>query len=172
MRQSRWRCFRKRCLATRAHDTTGNATCSLVYSNSDGVLKFSTKQSKGSAEASYILRVSLRRLVARLLTNCDRHFANMHFVHEVVFIWNGAPSELPSIPRGTLRPIRVRQEKQNSLNNRWNHTIYPQTDGVLMVDDDQFIPLNSVLSLFARWQHEPDRVVSFDHREQFYPSRF
>eukprot|EP00035_Acanthoeca_spectabilis_P002253 m.86390 g.86390 ORF g.86390 m.86390 type:complete len:861 (+) comp11455_c0_seq2:217-2799(+) len=99
-----------------------------------------------------------------------RHFANMHFVHEVVFIWNGAPSELPSIPRGSLRPIRVRQERQNSLNNRWNHTIYPQTDGVLMVDDDQFIPLNSVLSLFARWQHEPDRVIGVVGRNFIRPA--
>lgn len=85
----------------------------------------------------------------------------MNAVYEVIFVWNGPADERPPVPKDTLRPIRVRQESRNSLNNRWNHTIYPKTDAVLMLDDDSFLPEHAIASLFARWQHEPDRLVSW-----------
>lgn len=103
-----------------------------------------------------------------------RHFAKMASAHEVIFVWNSQSEPPPAIPEGTLRPIRLVKFDTNSLNNRWNHTLYPRTDAVLMVDDDTFIPLHTIRSLHARWLYEPSRLVglvgrNFADGEYVYP---
>lgn len=108
----------------------------------------------------------------RLLT----HFSKIPAVHEVVFVWNSQTDDAPDIAQlgRTLRPIRVVLSAVNSLNNRWNHSLYPKTDGVLMLDDDTFLPLQTVRSLHARWLYDSTRLVglvgrNFADSDYIYP---
>eukprot|EP00040_Diaphanoeca_grandis_P024239 m.133014 g.133014 ORF g.133014 m.133014 type:complete len:864 (-) comp29647_c0_seq1:312-2903(-) len=89
------------------------------------------------------------------------YFANLPIVYEVIFVWNSMSDgiEPPDMPKSTLRPIRLVIAPENSLNNRWNHTLYPKTDGILMMDDDIMLPLPTLGSLFARWLYTPDQIV-------------
>ena len=93
----------------------------------------------------------------RLLT----HFSKIPTVHEIVFVWNSQTDNPPDIEQigRTLRPIRVVRPPVNSLNNRWNHSLYPKTDGVLMLDDDIFLPIQTVRSLHARWLYDSTRLI-------------
>ena len=97
-------------------------------------------------------------------------FANTVQVREVIFLWNSDAKGMPSIPKGTLRPIRVEQQERNSLNNRWMDSLNVQTDAVLMMDDDMMLPVHTLRSVFARWKYEPTRLVGTTARNFNGPS--
>ena len=96
-----------------------------------------------------------------------KQLANHRTVFEVIFIWNSPKLELPQLPTGTRAPIRVVVSERNSLNNRWNSSLDVKTDAVLMMDDDMMLPVQTIQSLFKRWQYEPDRLVGVTARNFF-----
>ena len=93
--------------------------------------------------------------------------ANRRDVHEVIFIWNSPKVALPKLPRQTVAPIRVVMSEKNSLNNRWSSSLGVKTEAVLMMDDDMLLPDQTILSLFKRWQYQPDRLVGVTARNFF-----
>jgi len=99
-------------------------------------------------------------------------FANLPTVYEVIFIWNSASDGIspPPLPSPTLRPIRLIVADHNSLNNRWNHSIYPKTDAVLMMDDDLMLPIPTIGNLFSRWKYDTDQLVGVVGRNYVDPT--
>ena len=93
------------------------------------------------------------------------HFGAMRRVYEIIFIWNSPEVPLPEIPSNTIAPINIVRAPTNSLNNRWNRSLFSvKTNAVLMLDDDLLLPVQAVKSLFLRWQLEPDRLVGLTGR--------
>ncbi|KAF8397794.1 hypothetical protein HHK36_016717 [Tetracentron sinense] len=89
-----------------------------------------------------------------------KHYSRCSSVGEIVVVWNRGqppkPSDLDSVV-----PVRIRVEKQNSLNNRFKVDPLIKNRAVLELDDDIMMTCDDVERGFKVWREHPDRIVGF-----------
>ncbi|TQD95096.1 hypothetical protein C1H46_019302 [Malus baccata] len=104
-----------------------------------------------------------------------KHYSRCSSVREIVVVWNkGIPPEVSDFdstwnkgipPKvsdfDSTVPVRIRLEKQNSLNNRFKLDSLIKTRAVLELDDDIMMTCNDVERGFRIWRQHPDRIVGF-----------
>uniref|UniRef100_A0A5B6ZF53 Glucosamine inositolphosphorylceramide transferase 1 n=1 Tax=Davidia involucrata TaxID=16924 RepID=A0A5B6ZF53_DAVIN len=89
-----------------------------------------------------------------------KHYSRCSSVREIVVVWNkGKPPELSDLDSAV--PVRIRVEKQNSLNNRFKMDSLIKTRAVLELDDDIMMACNDIERGFKVWREHPDRIVGF-----------
>ncbi|KAI3851876.1 hypothetical protein MKW98_019875 [Papaver atlanticum] len=94
------------------------------------------------------------------LKMCVKHYSRCPSVKEIVVVWNkGNPPELGDFD--TVVPVRIRVEKQNSLNNRFRVDPLITTKAVLELDDDIMMSCDDIERGFRVWREHPNRIVGF-----------
>ncbi|KFK24897.1 hypothetical protein AALP_AA8G039100 [Arabis alpina] len=89
-----------------------------------------------------------------------KHYSRCPSVKEIVVIWNkGPPPELTDLDSAV--PVRIRVEKLNTLNNRFNIDPLIKTRAVLELDDDIMMPCDDIEKGFRVWREHPERLVGF-----------
>lgn len=89
-----------------------------------------------------------------------KHYSRCSSVREIVVVWNkGIPPNVSDFD--SLVPVRIREEKKNSLNNRFNVDPLIKTRAVLELDDDILMTCDDVERGFRVWRDHPDRIVGF-----------
>ncbi|KAI3458895.1 hypothetical protein Pfo_015558 [Paulownia fortunei] len=89
-----------------------------------------------------------------------KHYSRCSSVREIVVVWNkGVPPQASDFDSAV--PIRIRVEKQNSLNNRFKVDPLIKTRAVLELDDDIMMTCDDVERGFRVWREHPDRIVGF-----------
>ncbi|GAB2250513.1 hypothetical protein Droror1_Dr00016763 [Drosera rotundifolia] len=89
-----------------------------------------------------------------------KHYSRCSSVREIVVVWNkGVPPD-PSDFNSAV-PVRIRVEKRNSLNNRFQVDQLIKTRAVLELDDDIMMTCDDVERGFKVWREHPDRIVGF-----------
>ncbi|OVA17888.1 Exostosin-like [Macleaya cordata] len=89
-----------------------------------------------------------------------KHYSRCSSVGEIVVVWNkGEPPKLSDLDSAV--PVRIRIEKQNSLNNRFKIDPLIKTGAVLELDDDIMMTCDDVERGFQVWREHPDRIVGF-----------
>jgi alpha-1,4-N-acetylglucosaminyltransferase EXTL2 len=85
-------------------------------------------------------------------------------VHQVLLVWNDNETDLwtegVDCPAGKKAPIKVLQQKYNTLLNRY--AVWPEvhTEGVLLLDDDVLMSgMSNLTKMFKVWQKHPTQVV-------------
>ncbi|KAJ4869005.1 Glycosyltransferase family protein 64 protein C5 [Raphanus sativus] len=88
------------------------------------------------------------------------HYSRCASVKEIVVIWNkGPPPDLTELDSAV--PVRIRVEKRNSLNNRFNIDPLIKTRAVLELDDDIMMSCDLIEKGFRVWREHPERLVGF-----------
>ncbi|KAF6150414.1 hypothetical protein GIB67_034113 [Kingdonia uniflora] len=89
-----------------------------------------------------------------------KHYSRCSSVKEIVVVWNkGQPPELSDLE--SVVPVRIRVEKQNSLNNRFKLDPLIKTRAVLELDDDIMMTCDDIERGFRVWREHPERIVGF-----------
>lgn len=89
-----------------------------------------------------------------------KRYSRCPSVKEIVVIWNkGPPPELTKLDSAV--PVRIRVQKQNSLNNRFEIDPLIKTRAVLELDDDIMMPCDDIEKGFRVWREHPERLVGF-----------
>ncbi|XP_059443078.1 glucosamine inositolphosphorylceramide transferase 1-like [Corylus avellana] len=89
-----------------------------------------------------------------------KHYSRCSSVREIVVVWNkGIPPELSDLDSAV--PVRIRVEKENSLNNRFKLDSLIKTRAVLELDDDIMMACDDIERGFRVWRQYPDRIVGF-----------
>ncbi|CAL1374127.1 unnamed protein product [Linum trigynum] len=89
-----------------------------------------------------------------------KHYSRCSSVKEIVVVWNkGIPPKASDLDSAV--PVRIRVEKENSLNNRFKKDEMIKTRGVLELDDDIMMTCDDVERGFNVWRQHPDRIVGF-----------
>lgn len=89
-----------------------------------------------------------------------KHYSRCPSVKEIVVVWNkGIPPKLSDLDSAV--PVRIRVEKQNSLNNRFKMDPLIKTRAVLELDDDIMMTCDDIERGFQVWRQHPDRIVGF-----------
>ncbi|CAM8961052.1 unnamed protein product [Rhodiola kirilowii] len=89
-----------------------------------------------------------------------KHYSRCSSVKEIVVVWNkGTPPDLSEFDSAV--PIRIRVEKNNSLNNRFNIDPQISTRAVLELDDDIMMSCDDIERGFRVWREHPDGIVGF-----------
>ncbi|KAG8362652.1 hypothetical protein BUALT_BualtUnG0054200 [Buddleja alternifolia] len=89
-----------------------------------------------------------------------KHYSRCSSVREIVVVWNkGIPPETSEFDSAV--PVRIRVEKENSLNNRFKMDRSIKTRAVLELDDDIMMTCDDVERGFRVWRENPDRIVGF-----------
>ncbi|XP_052199425.1 glucosamine inositolphosphorylceramide transferase 1-like [Diospyros lotus] len=89
-----------------------------------------------------------------------KHYSRCSSVREIVVVWNkGKPPEADEFDSAV--PVRIRVEKQNSLNNRFKVDHMIKTRAVLELDDDIMMTCDDIERGFRVWREHPDRIVGF-----------
>ncbi|CAH2074162.1 unnamed protein product [Thlaspi arvense] len=89
-----------------------------------------------------------------------KHYSRCPSVKEILVIWNkGPPPEQKDLDSAV--PVRIRVEKQNSLNNRFNVDPLIKTRAVLELDDDIIMSCDVIEKGFRVWREHPERLVGF-----------
>jgi len=78
-------------------------------------------------------------------------------------VWNN-PSLPPPSNFSTKTPVHVFSSPVNSLNNRYHVYDMIETEGVLMLDDDNFLSPATIDGMFQVWRRHPDSMISRDAR--------
>lgn len=89
-----------------------------------------------------------------------KHYSRCASVREIVVVWNKGTPPSPSDFDSAV-PVRVRVEKQNSLNNRFKADPLIKTRAVLELDDDIMMTCDDIERGFKVWRENPDRIVGF-----------
>lgn len=89
-----------------------------------------------------------------------KHYSRCASVREIVVVWNKGVPPRPS-EFDTVVPVRIRVEKQNSLNNRFKVDPLIKTRAVLELDDDIMMSCDDIERGFKVWREHPDRIVGF-----------
>ncbi|WOL05004.1 glycosyltransferase family protein 64 [Canna indica] len=89
-----------------------------------------------------------------------KHYSRCTSVREIVVVWNKGQPPNASEFDSTV-PVRIRVEKRNSLNNRFNIDPSISTRAVLELDDDIMMTCDDVERGFKVWREHPDRIVGF-----------
>ncbi|XP_077220207.1 glucosamine inositolphosphorylceramide transferase 1-like isoform X2 [Tasmannia lanceolata] len=89
-----------------------------------------------------------------------KHYSRCSSVREIVVVWNKGKPPQPSDLDSTV-PVRIRVEKNNSLNNRFKVDPSIKTRAVLELDDDIMMSCDDVERGFRVWRENPDRIVGF-----------
>lgn len=89
-----------------------------------------------------------------------KHYSRCSSVKEIVVVWNKGEPPHPN-DFDTAVPVRIRVEKQNSLNNRFKVDPLIKTRAVLELDDDIMMTCDDVERGFRVWREHPDRIVGF-----------
>lgn len=88
------------------------------------------------------------------------HYSRCSSVREIVVVWNkGIPPKLSDLDSAV--PVRIRVEKENSLNNRFRIDPLIKTRAVLELDDDIMMTCDDVERGFRVWRQYPDHIVGF-----------
>ncbi|KAK4435888.1 Glucosamine inositolphosphorylceramide transferase 1 [Sesamum alatum] len=89
-----------------------------------------------------------------------KHYSRCSSVHEIVVVWNkGIPPQPGDFDSAV--PVRIRVEKNNSLNNRFRIDPLIKTRAVLELDDDIMMTCDDIERGFKVWREHPDRIVGF-----------
>ncbi|AED90753.1 Glucosamine inositolphosphorylceramide transferase 1 [Arabidopsis thaliana] len=89
-----------------------------------------------------------------------KRYSRCPSVKEIVVIWNkGPPPDLSELDSAV--PVRIRVQKQNSLNNRFEIDPLIKTRAVLELDDDIMMPCDDIEKGFRVWREHPERLVGF-----------
>ncbi|KAL1201451.1 Glucosamine inositolphosphorylceramide transferase 1 [Cardamine amara subsp. amara] len=89
-----------------------------------------------------------------------KHYSRCSSVKEIVVIWNkGPPPKLTDLDSAV--PVRIRVEKRNSLNNRFEIDPMVKTRAVLQLDDDIIMSCDNIEKGFRVWREHPERLVGF-----------
>ncbi|KAG8380586.1 hypothetical protein BUALT_Bualt06G0030900 [Buddleja alternifolia] len=89
-----------------------------------------------------------------------KHYSRCSSVREIVVVWNkGTPPQSSEFDSAV--PVRIRVEKQNSLNNRFKVDPLIKTRAVLELDDDIMMTCDDIERGFRVWREHPDRIVGF-----------
>ncbi|KAK9282696.1 hypothetical protein L1049_010916 [Liquidambar formosana] len=89
-----------------------------------------------------------------------KHYSRCSSVGEIVVVWNkGTPPKYSDFDSAV--PIRIRVEKQNSLNNRFKMDSFIKNRAVLELDDDIMMTCDDIERGFRVWREHPDRIVGF-----------
>ncbi|XP_021749988.1 glycosyltransferase family protein 64 protein C5-like [Chenopodium quinoa] len=89
-----------------------------------------------------------------------KHYSRCSSVREIVVVWNKGKVPEPSEFDSAV-PVRIRVEKLNSLNNRFNIDPLIKTRAILELDDDIMMTCNDIERGFKVWREHPDRIVGF-----------
>ncbi|EHA8589706.1 Glycosyltransferase family protein 64 protein C5 [Cocos nucifera] len=89
-----------------------------------------------------------------------KHYSRCSSVREIVVVWNKGQPPIRSDLDSAV-PVRIREEKRNSLNNRFNADPLIKTRAVLELDDDIMMTCDDVERGFKVWRDHPDRIVGF-----------
>lgn len=89
-----------------------------------------------------------------------KHYSRCSSVREIVVVWNKGKPPTPSDFDSTV-PVRIREEEQNSLNNRFKVDPSIKTRAVLELDDDIMMSCDDIERGFRVWRENPDRIVGF-----------
>ncbi|KAH6803022.1 glycosyltransferase family protein 47 [Perilla frutescens var. frutescens] len=89
-----------------------------------------------------------------------KHYSRCASVREIVVVWNkGTPPRATDFDSAV--PVRIRVEKQNSLNNRFKVDPLIKTRAVLELDDDIMMSCDDIERGFKVWREHPERIVGF-----------
>ncbi|XP_042472770.1 glucosamine inositolphosphorylceramide transferase 1 [Zingiber officinale] len=89
-----------------------------------------------------------------------KHYSRCTSVGEILVVWNkGQPPNVSEFDSAV--PVKIRVEKINSLNNRFNIDPSIKTRAVLELDDDIMMTCDDVERGFKVWRDRPDRIVGF-----------
>ncbi|CAN1172023.1 Glucosamine inositolphosphorylceramide transferase 1 [Linum perenne] len=89
-----------------------------------------------------------------------KHYSRCASVKEIVVVWNkGIPPMVSDLDSAV--PVRIRVEKENSLNNRFRKDPLIKTRAVLELDDDIMMPCDDIERGFNVWRLHPDRIVGY-----------
>ncbi|KAM6584319.1 hypothetical protein CsatB_011321 [Cannabis sativa] len=89
-----------------------------------------------------------------------KHYSRCSSVKEIVVVWNkGVPPKVSDFD--STVPVRIRVEKENSLNNRFKMDPLINTRAVLELDDDIMMSCDDIERGFNVWRQHPDRIVGF-----------
>lgn len=89
-----------------------------------------------------------------------KHYSRCASVREIVVVWNKGTPPQPSDFDSAV-PVRIRVEKQNSLNNRFKVDPLIKTRAVLELDDDIMMSCDDIERGFRVWREHPDRIIGF-----------
>ena len=119
-------------------------------------------QSLGGQFSRFTLMVMSYDQRRTLLESYVRHYHTCPSVGEILIVWNKGPPPEASIdfPWSNV-PVRVRVERENSLNNRYRPDSELRFRGVLSLDDDLRIPCVDVEKAFTAWRTHPDVLTGF-----------
>eukprot|EP01018_Ginkgo_biloba_P027159 Gb_22358 [translate_table: standard] len=90
-----------------------------------------------------------------------KHYSRCASVREIVVVWNKGQPPNPETDFDSTVPVRIRVEKQNSLNNRFKPDPLIKTKAVFELDDDIMMTCNDVERGFKAWREQPDQIVGF-----------
>ncbi|CAM8958052.1 unnamed protein product [Rhodiola kirilowii] len=94
------------------------------------------------------------------LKMCVQHYSRCPSVREILVVWNkGTPPNSSDFDSAV--PVRIRVEKQNSLNNRFRLDELIKTRAVLELDDDIMMTCEDIERGFKVWREHPDQLVGY-----------
>lgn len=94
-----------------------------------------------------------------LLRGAIKHYSSCPSISSILVVWNGLKS--PNISSSSRIPLRIRMEKQKSLNNRFKPDPNITTRAVLSMDDDIRIPCIDIEQAFALHKSGRHELVGF-----------
>ncbi|KAI3864874.1 hypothetical protein MKX03_031549 [Papaver bracteatum] len=153
------------------HSCSGKLFSSLVFVIAVALVCFSVKYIYGGsgAEEAYPLEGHFSQFTLLTMTYDARlwnlkmyvkHYSRCSSVGEIVVVWNkGQPPNISELDSAV--PVRIRVEKQNSLNNRFKIDPLIKTRSVLELDDDIMMACDDIERGFQAWREHPDRIVGF-----------
>lgn len=90
------------------------------------------------------------------------HYGRCPSVEEILIVWNKGTPPIPGVDLISPKaPIRVRQEVDNSINNRFRPDPEIKTRAVLQVDDDELLLCSDLEAGFEEWLRHPTALVGY-----------
>lgn len=123
-----------------------------------------------------------------VLVKILKKVAQWPIVLEVLLVWNGDESKVPSLLSEAMREInakaaanedgkgtkpsptasvRLLPQEFNRIDNRWRLGRQIRTEGILNMDDDVNLYEDGALCMFNVWQSSPQSIISVDVRSHF-----
>lgn len=90
-----------------------------------------------------------------------KHYSRCASVQEIVVVWNKGQPPDPESDFDSAVPVRIRVEKRNSLNNRFEPDPLIKTRAVFELDDDIMMTCDDLERAFKAWRDHPERIVGF-----------
>lgn len=80
-------------------------------------------------------------------------------IDKIIFIWNNVNEPTPTIPNKYTTEIQLIRSTKNSLNNRFNVSMFVKTRSILTIDDDILLSKDAISNLLNSYKGNPEVIT-------------